>query len=252
MIGEIDRYFHFLSDVRFPRVIGKTTSLLHNIRKRCENFSLRLLSRYVLKMDDDIMVDVFQLLQKLKQDFPTLKTTLLGFKQMGLTPQRNPKSKWFVDNSDFGGKTYPDFLSGWAWTTSLTTAEKLVEASQTNKFFWIDDVWVTGMLAKKIGASLETLNSLYTIYIEHIRCCVENQKSKDGKTLMCDFLVGPSMDDFNLIRRYGQLASKCFQEQCERRTWEQSVMKTCVKIDNPLFLPTSPGVGQVFILKNKL
>ena len=30
--------------------------------------------------------------------------------------------------------------------------------------FWIDDVWITGMLASKVGVELISLNMFYTVY----------------------------------------------------------------------------------------
>ena len=34
--------------------------------------------------------------------------------------------------------------SGWLWITSPGTSGAIAEAAQQVKFFWIDDVWVTG------------------------------------------------------------------------------------------------------------
>ena len=212
-------------------------------------------AEFVFKMDDDIAVDFFQFAVKVKADYGRELSAaenggvLLGYKQLGLTPQRNAKSKWFVNRDEFAGDVYPDFLSGWAWMTSTRTAQRLVNEAQNSKeVFWIDDVWVTGILAAKIDARLLSLNSLYTVYAEHLRCCVSSQQKKDaGLLMMCDFMVGPSVGDPELIRRFGRLAVECHVEKpliCQRRKWEQSVMKTCVNINNPLFLPESPGIGE--------
>ena len=141
----------------------------------------------------------------------------LGYKQMGLAPQRNPNNKWFVDESTYKGQTYPDFLSGWAWMTSPKTAEKIVRTASSSKvpFFWVDDVWITGMLAREAGGILlQSLNAFYTLYVEHIDCCV-NSSDK-----LCDFIVGPSMDRTKLVEQFGKHSRKCHEMGCERRPWQ--------------------------------
>ena len=72
-----------------------------------------------------------------------------------------------------GKESYPTDCSGWLWVTSPGTARALAEAAQQVSsstlasdyyypeqfhsyvvkvtFFWIDDVWVTGYLAKHLG-----------------------------------------------------------------------------------------------------
>lgn len=206
--------------------------------------------RYILKMDDDIMVDFYQLLAKLQSDYPSLDNVVLGYKQFGLTPQRNRKSKWFVSKAEFAGNVYPDFLSGWAWATSTSTAVRLVNQSRRVPFFWIDDLWVTGVLAGVAGGiRVESLNTFYTVYAEHMECCV----AEENTDKLCDFIVGPSLDRTELIVKFGRLSQRCHEMGCERRTWKDSVVKTCVKIDNPYFLPhNSPGVGEVIVLPNKM
>jgi hypothetical protein len=206
--------------------------------------------RYLLKMDDDIMVDYFQLMAKLESRYQDLDDILLGYKQIGLRPQRDPKSKWFVSRQDYPSESYPDFLSGWAYVTTPKTALKIAKEANQSDLFWIDDIWVAGMLASQSGIKLESLNNLYTVYVEHIECCLDHD---DEDKLMCDFIVGPSQDRFDLIQRFGDLAIKCHRMQnCSRRKWDSSVINTCAHIDNPFFLPDSKGVGEVFVISNKV
>ena len=79
-------------------------------------------AKFVLKMDDDIALDIFQFALKVQADYSSegqLKDSLLGYKQIGLTPQRNPKNKWFVSQNEFKGDIYPDFMSGWAYVSTI-------------------------------------------------------------------------------------------------------------------------------------
>lgn len=139
-------------------------------------------AKFVLKQDDDIVVDYFQFVTKLEDQYAkSLSEALVGFKQMGLRPQRNPKSKWFVSKEDYPLEEYPDFLSGWAFATTPWVAGILARLSRDSKFFWIDDIWITGILAWKANFKLLSLNSLYTMYVEHIECCVKNPSQTRGE-----------------------------------------------------------------------
>jgi len=79
-------------------------------------------------------------------------------------------------------KTYPDFLSGWAYAGTLETMDKILNGSLNEEIFWIDDVWITGILRKKVGIDLVSLNPYFTVYSDHINCC-----NKDEVNSFSDF-----------------------------------------------------------------
>jgi hypothetical protein len=116
----------------------------------------------------------------------------------------------------------------------------LVEAAseESDNVFWIDDVWVTGILAQKIGLDLVSLNPYYTVYSEHIACC--NRELN----FWCDFYVGPSNGNSKMIRDFGNHVKRCIDKGCQRRTLLDSIIQTCT-VKNPLFLPESGGFGEV-------
>ena len=170
---------------------------------------------------------------------------------MGLPVQRSPGWKWALSKEEFDEDFHPNFLSGWAYITTPNVARKLVNMSKRVPILWIDDVWITGVLASKAGILRKSFNVFYTFYKGHIQCCVLE------KTLECDFLVGPSENDLNVIRKFGEHSQNCwnglflsaedtrFQGVCQKRREEQSIMKTC-HVPNPYFLPESRGIGEVF------
>jgi hypothetical protein len=55
---------------------------------------------------------------------------------------------------------------------------KLVRAAKSHPFFWIDDVLLTGIIPQELGLPRQSVSSYYSVYKEHLQCCVEN----DGKT----------------------------------------------------------------------
>ena len=71
----------------------------------------------------------------------------------GLPILRDPNSKWYASYEQVpkvgekGKESYPTDCSGWLWITSPGTSRAISEASQVVRFFWIDDVWVSGFIA---------------------------------------------------------------------------------------------------------
>ena len=113
--------------------------------------------------------------------------------------------------------------------------------------FWIDEVWGTGILSGSAGIELESLTPLYTVYVEHLKCCVDEVDS------VCDFAVGPSSNDVDLIQNFARNVKNCVdvdaekrRSRCKRKTFSESVLHNC-PIKNPLFLPETKVVGEVLL-----
>ena len=52
-----------------------------------------------------------------------------------------------MSEDEIGFSNYPPACSGWLYLISNSTAATLLQAATGAKYFWIDDVWVTGFLA---------------------------------------------------------------------------------------------------------
>ena len=66
---------------------------------------------------------------------------------------------YFILNENYsqdianGTKSYPDYCTGWLWITTPGTAGKIAQAAKVLKFFWIDDVWITGYIPQHLNIS---------------------------------------------------------------------------------------------------
>ena len=202
-------------------------------------------------MDDDVVVDFIRIYQQVVEeneksfDGETIENTMFGYIQMGLPVQRSQGWKWALSKEEFDSDFHPTFLSGWAYVTTPNVAKKLVNISKEVPVLWIDDVWVTGILAGRANIQLKSLNMFYTFYNEHIQCCVFETR------IECDFLVGPSGNNLTVIRKYGELSQRCSNDnlfmlqdaggnsskrRCNRRKEVDSIIKNC-HVQNPYFLP---------------
>ncbi|KAL3224949.1 hypothetical protein MRX96_049403 [Rhipicephalus microplus] len=101
----------------------KSVVLLKWVDKNCPR------SRYVLKTDDDMYVNVQNLVNLLRTKGS--RRMLLGCLIKGATPVRDWTSKWYVPPFVYTHHTYPDYLSGTGYACP--------------------DIFVTGMVAQKLG-----------------------------------------------------------------------------------------------------
>lgn len=186
-------------------------------------------AKYIIKIDDDTVFDVYHLASYLENLASTLDDTnehlLAGYILDGKKPIRLQASKWYVTFKEFGENVYPDYLSGWLYITNPPTARSLVAESQIQPFFWIDDTWITGILREKRDIPLTRLNQWFSANSQFLDCCVDDVTRHSFK---CDYHVGPNGGDVKLIMDFMKAMENCYENDCVERTPSQSVKQTCV------------------------
>ncbi|XP_068237436.1 beta-1,3-galactosyltransferase 5-like [Palaemon carinicauda] len=217
-------------------------------------------AHYILKMDDDIMVDVWGVRNLLRSGIVADNTGVIhskaneihldhkglwaaGLLQKGLRPYRR-KSKWKVTLAEFPGYIYPNFLSGWAYIITQPAASAIMAVAKNYTPFWIDDVYMTGMLAVKAKVQHYALNHHYTLTIDSVTCCLEGNNAIISPSDMtkiapiCNFLVAPSGKNVTLLASWLDAAKNCHQGNI------------CPKQQRTDCPPTRPrfGVGSVIPL----
>lgn len=160
---ESDRYNDIMQSVfrdSYRSLNSKAMAALHWIATYCHNIT------YILKTDDDILVNIFLLAKQLtdlhqhnfgQEDF------IMCNVWTGMRVIRDRRSKWFVSRKEFPKDTYPSYCSGSAYVMSPDMAVRLFKKSLTIPFFWIDDVYVTGVLVKALGIKHVRFNSAYVL-----------------------------------------------------------------------------------------
>lgn len=178
---------------------------------------------FLIKTDDDIVLNMFEVLRFLHKKTVN-KNAISGYVLRQMKPVRTLNSKWFVTKEDFSGDIYPDFLSGWFYITSLKNAQLLVSASkQVENLFWIDDVYITGILRKECDITVEELNNFYATDYRYLECCIQGRKKK----LRCEFMAGPDGGKKELHIKFREFSEFC-ESNCSERMKEQLVSRTCV------------------------
>lgn len=204
-------------------------------------------ARYVLKQDDDVIVDYLQLLGLLRNEGKGAnnlaskisnpkKLTIYGKVLENQPVERDPKSKWNIPYYEYRHETFPPYVSGWAYVTTIPAIQELLQASETSRYFFIDDAFVTGILREKTSVQLLDMNDHFTNFKGQLLCCVTVPmfaKSKNNEPFWCDYLVGPSNDDLELMEIYQRHSQYCyFSKQCRRREDHEVLVKRCVITGN--------------------
>lgn len=127
---------------------------------------------YILKTDDDVIVNTFLLERHLrvltKWQLVTPKTIMCHvYKRMKVI--RNKKSKWYLSKKEFKDDRFKNYCSGAAFLLTADLLVPMYKASLNVDFFWIDDYYMTGLLASQVNASFRSFNSLYVFNPRYVR-----------------------------------------------------------------------------------
>lgn len=180
-------------------------------------------ARYIMKQDDDIVINLYEIVERLRR-FRGDERVFAGYVLRGMKPVREPANKWYVTEKEFRGDVYPDFLSGWLYLVGRELAAKLVQRSEDwANYFWIDDVFLTGVLRRELNFGLTDIHEMYTTDYRYLTCCIKGGE----KRLKCEFAVGPNGGEVELQVGFRKFAEFC-RTQCLPRPRGLSVGKTCV------------------------
>jgi hypothetical protein len=125
--------------------------------------------RFVLKVDDDIFVNMFNVINHLETmvkreaENGGVKRLLLCLVWYRMKVVRESKSKWYLSKEEFKDDYFPTYCSGSAFIMTPDVMADMYNASQYTPFFWVDDFYVTGLLAQKVGVTHQKFNSVYTL-----------------------------------------------------------------------------------------
>ncbi|XP_037939428.1 lactosylceramide 1,3-N-acetyl-beta-D-glucosaminyltransferase [Teleopsis dalmanni] len=91
------------------------------------------------------------------------KNLLFCERYTGAKVKRTFRSKWRVSYKDYANRYYPPYCPGYAIIYSRDVAYRLYTIAQQSKYFWIDDVHITGILSQKANITITTLKR-YVLY----------------------------------------------------------------------------------------
>lgn len=204
-------------------------------------------AQFIIKADDDIVFDPFRIYELLKTiDMDQTERHLKGYVLSGKKPIREQHNKWYVTMEEYPEATYPSYLSGWFYITNQKTARDLVVAAENKEYFWIDDIFITGVLAEQLQISLDAMNEHFSENAEFIECCIRDVTTR---RVLCDYLVGPNGGDSKMILSFIRASRICYIGGCRQREEEELVKDTCVAEVKDLILERGQPIVQSIRLR---
>ncbi|XP_033747155.1 beta-1,3-galactosyltransferase 1-like [Pecten maximus] len=107
---------------------------------------------YLLKVDDDMFVNVPYLIDYLNAT--QIRNAVIGQRIAASNPIRNKTSKWYTSEQMYRDRFYPYYTSGTSYVISGDILTKLYESTFLEPFFWLEDVYITGLCRKRIKANI--------------------------------------------------------------------------------------------------
>jgi len=152
---------------------------------------------FFLKFDDDIVVNIFEWMKVVERESRRHSRLIMcGIWEANKAPIfRDKRNKWSVALDEFPipCKThYPRYCAGLGVTMSRQIVTELYYAAVVTPFFWIDDVFLTGLVA----GNLKDVH-----YVDVLRNVVgfSEQKATEPVMLMAQTDVADFMELWSLI-----------------------------------------------------
>ncbi|EYC23032.1 hypothetical protein Y032_0016g3085 [Ancylostoma ceylanicum] len=112
----------------------------------------------IVKLDDDVGWNVKKAAQFIKDDLET--NEIYCARRTNVTPKYEPGSKWRIEKEEWSLSTYPTHCAGMMYITTLATIKRMLDVVYLQKFFWIDDVFITGVLTEASNVTVKRFKSI--------------------------------------------------------------------------------------------
>ncbi|CAG9568486.1 unnamed protein product [Danaus chrysippus] len=126
----------------------------------------------LLKTDDDMFINIPRLLSFTAARANATKT-IWGKVVKKSLPKRTTKSKYYVSPLQFPGRVFPDFATGPAYLLTADAARLLLAAAPSERYLRLEDVFITGVLAAKLGLARSHAAEFYNKKVAPHPCAVQ-------------------------------------------------------------------------------
>ena len=136
----------------------KALNALYWVDKNCAHIP------WTIHADDDVMINDFRLITYLKYLESHKPETPSIYCHLFKRPKVMRRGKWKIPFKKFRNKFYPDYCLGPFWLMQTQYIPRLLNSVNTTRFIWIDDVYITGLLAKNAGIDRVNMHDLAIDY----------------------------------------------------------------------------------------
>ena len=178
-------------------------------------------ARFVVKVDDDVFVNIFKLVSQIIEPNAYKSRTIFCDSRRNDIIHRSGH-RWGVDSHQFSGmKRWPfPYCAGFFVVITADIIPELYEKAKTSEFLWLDDVYVYGLLAHKIGYVTHIDIKKNTNYFEKVVA-----KCFSSKRERCH-LIGGVINSIANMRMFWNILVE-HRNMYTNRTIKQYTNKTC-------------------------
>ncbi|KAK6959327.1 lactosylceramide -n-acetyl-beta-d-glucosaminyltransferase [Biomphalaria glabrata] len=123
----------------------KAVSMLRWASTFCEKV------KFVIRADDDIDFNIVNALQVMEEKRAFYTDFILGVRKDDYKPEREVTNKWYLSTNEYPSTHLPPFALGALLGYPLSTVTLLYQAALRVEPIWLDDVFITGICAPKVG-----------------------------------------------------------------------------------------------------
>ncbi|KAH9640885.1 hypothetical protein HF086_000790 [Spodoptera exigua] len=128
----------------------------------------------LLKTDDDMFINVPRLLEFAAAPGRANATrTIWGKVVRRSLPKRTTKSKYYLSPLQFPARVLPDFATGPAYLLTADCVAPLLAAAPAERYVRLEDVFVTGVLAARLGLRRTHAPEFYNKKVAPHPCAVQ-------------------------------------------------------------------------------
>lgn len=121
-------------------------------------------ARYVIKANDNTFMNIFEMIKMMDASKERSRIIICPLWKDNTMPILRDPSEcgiWCVKEDELPGRKYfPQYCAGMGFVMSQEVVVDLYEASQTTPFFWIDDVYVTGLVTQQVKKEIHYVDVL--------------------------------------------------------------------------------------------
>ncbi|CAN7976508.1 unnamed protein product, partial [Ixodes persulcatus] len=119
-------------------------------------------AKYIVKMDDDIVLNLYKLLRYIDQRTESEKPAFHCCVWNGMPVLRHTMSPWYLSEKLYPPNVFPTYCSGSTVIFRSSILRPLYNASFELPFLSVDDALVTGEMARIAGVGHVSLNRYYS------------------------------------------------------------------------------------------
>jgi len=191
--------------------------------QNCEN------AQYILRTDDDQAVDTLHLPKFLNHYIGDSKTEnerfYLCYALNQTEPKRDPDNKWYVSHQDYPAEYYPEYCCGWAYVTNIPTIKSILDVSKNEPYFWIDDMFVTGILASKVPDKIKIYNWKNSFLSDHSQ---HTNEIIHGDLFSPELMVASDITSEDIKKIWRKFVN-CHEKTCYDQIYENPDHKEILK-----------------------